>query len=199
MATYTQPVVLTGIWGKNAAPEKELSIFVEGALQRAGEEIVTLMKAETKPFDFKGTLTKSIAWRTANRAKAIPNSAHLIAAPKATNTVDIGSAAPHAYYREYGAGPHRTKAGSLEFLASMREWVAKVIGINTTASATPEEKSHFWAIVNTVRKGMDAQMGRQGLQPFVRPVEWKIPALATRIANDMLTQYWAAMQKKYKV
>lgn len=205
MNTYTHSlgkapqVVLSGIWDKKADPVKELSTFVEGMLQAAGEEIVTLMKKETKPFDYEKTLTNSIAWRTAVRPKSIPNTAHLIAAPLPTNAVDIGSAAPHAYYREYGAGPHRKADGSAEFIASMRKWVAKVIGISTDANASPKEKAHFWAIVNKIRSGNTAQLGMQGYHPFVSQTEPKIPAIIIPIANAAMTRYWEHMAKKYKV
>lgn len=205
MNTYTHSlgkapqVVLSGIWDKKANPEKELSTFVEGMLQAAGKEIVKLMKKETKPFDYEKTLTNSIAWRTAVRSSDVPNTAHLIAAPLPTNAVDIGSAAPHAYYREYGAGPHRTKTGSAEFIASMREWAEKVVGINTGADASPKDKAHFWSIVNKIRYGVLAQTRHQGLSPFVRPVEPKIPAIALQVANAAMTRYWEHMAKKYKV
>ena len=199
MASYTHKaggaVKFTGALAK-ANFEREQSIVMLGMLQRAGKEISALMRKETEPYDFEKTLSQSITWRTSKNSGNIPNPEHMIDAPSANNAVDVGSHAPHAWYREYGAGTHTSKEGSEAFLANMRAWVQEKIGINPDGS--DEERGIFWAIVKSIRNGPDAQRSEQGKKPFVAPVEPEISGIASQISQDALTQMWAKLERKYK-
>jgi hypothetical protein len=48
----------------------------------------------------------------------------LIDVPDTPHTVDVGSKAPHAWFREHGTRPHTSPEGSAEFVAAIREWAA---------------------------------------------------------------------------
>jgi hypothetical protein len=200
VTTYAIPgggeVKITGAMAHADFP-KEMSVFVEGVLQTVGDICASKMRGYTDDFDFTGTLTKSIAWRTATRNSAVDNNKYLIAAPTTVNRVDIGSAAPYAWYREYGAGRHRNADGSAEFIASMRKWVAEKLGINTSAGASKAEQREFWNIVNSIRYGAKASSKVQNKQPFVAPVEAQLPGIAIKVATDALTAFWIKMAKKY--
>lgn len=187
-------VKITGPLGK-ADWAKETSIMVDGLLNRAGTDMAALMRKETKPYDYEGTLTDSVAWRTAKASSKIKNPDHLIDAPP-IGAVDIGSAAPHARYREYGAGPHMNPNGSAEFIQRMKGWVAEKVGINPDGSRA--EKSIFWAIVNSIRYGDKAERGAQNLQPFVAPVEKHKEAVAREAGIDAVRAMWAKLERKYK-
>lgn len=193
----TQYVRLTGPLFQAKDMDAQVSIMVEGILLRAGAEIVALMRDETTPYDHDGTLTKSLAWRTAKRSSRIENSSHLISAPDRVDAVDIGSGAPHAWYREYGAGVHRNADGSALFLAEMKRWVRDKIGINPDGSNA--ERSIFWAIVNSIRNGPAAMSHVQNKQPFLAPVEPQIPALSVEIARDAVIAMWAKLGRMYPV
>jgi len=187
-------VKITGPIGK-ADWAKETSIMVDGLLNRAGTDMTALMRKETKPYDYEGTLTDSVAWRTAKTSSKIKNQDHLIDAPP-PNAVDIGSAAPHARWRELGAGMHKTHSGSAEFIQRMKAWVAEKIGINPDGSKS--EKVIFWSIVNAIRYGDKAKHNVQGQQPFVAPVEQYKESVAREAGIDAVKAMWARLERKYK-
>lgn len=184
-------VTFTGAMSK-ANFAHEVTVFTEGILQRAGIEVKKAMQEETRPYDHEGTLTKSIAWRTMRNYSNIPNTDYLIDAPDVANAVDIGTHAPYAWYREYGAGIHKTPNGAAQFMSSITAWIRDKVGV------TPAD-GLFWQIVNSIRKGEKAQAGIQNKQPFLAPTMPKIPALFIKAAQDGLTKMWSAIGKKYKV
>jgi HK97 gp10 family phage protein len=59
------------------------------------------------------------------------------------NTEIVGTNKANAPYIEFGTGPHKTSTGSDEFVASIIEWTARVLG---------EDESVAWAIINHIRK-----------------------------------------------
>jgi hypothetical protein len=177
---------------------EELNTDREGILQAVGDIAVNLMKKNTQPFDFDKTLTESIAWRTVQQNSFVPNTDHLIAPPNRNDQVDIGSHAPYAWFREYGAGRHTKADGSEEFVAAMRDWVQRRLGINTSPSATKEDKAQFFAILRHIRYGAKAQAGQQGREPFMTPVEAQIPLIASQTANERITAEWNKLAKRYR-
>lgn len=199
MASYTHKaggtVKFTGALAK-ANFEREQSIVMLGMLQRAGKEISALMRKETEPYDFEKTLSQSITWRTSKNSGNIPNPEHMIDAPSANNAVDVGSHAPHAWYREYGAGEHTSSEGANEFLANMKRWAEEKLDLHPDRSKA--DMGILWAIIKSIRKGPDAIRHEQGKQPFVAPVEPEIPGIASQISQDALTQMWAKLERKYK-
>jgi hypothetical protein len=187
-------VKITGPIGK-ADWAKETSIMVDGLLNRAGTDMAALMRQETKPHNFRGTLTDSIAWRTAKTSSKIKNTEHLIDAPP-LGSVDIGSAAPHAKWREFGAGPHQFPNGSAEFIKSMKEWFREKVGGNPDGSKA--DKIFFWKIVNSIRYGDKAVQGIQNQEPFIAPVEKYKEAIAKQAGISALAAMWARLERKYK-
>lgn len=200
MGSYTHvikgpPVKFTGALAKIDF-DKEKPITLEGMLTAVGKRVEPLMRKETAPYDFEKTLTNSITWRTSKNSGKVDNPAYMIDAPTPTNAVDIGSHAPHAWYREYGAAVHEKKEGAAEFIASMKKWVQEKVGINPEGS--DEERGIFWAIVKKIAKGPEAHSHTQGKMPFVAPIEPQIPAIASEVAQSRLIQQWAAWEKRYK-
>jgi hypothetical protein len=177
---------------------EELTTDREGILQAVGDIAVNLMKKNTQPFDFDKTLTESIAWRTVQQNSFVPNTDHLIAPPNRNDQVDIGSHAPYAWFREYGAGRHTKADGSEEFVAAMRDWVQRRLGINTSPSATKEDKWEFFLILQHIRKGEAATAKQQGKEPFMTPVEARLPEIATKVSKDRMDNLWAKMAKRYR-
>lgn len=197
MGTYTHSlgknVKISGAIAR-ADFDKEMSVTLEGMLQSAGQQIAELMRRETRPYDYTGTLTESIAWRTAKRSSKVKDERFLIDAPDVHNAVDIGSAAPHARYRESGSSVHRTDKDSAMFLSNMRAWVREKLNID------PEQDSEiFWSIVNAIRYGGRAQAGIQNKQPFLAPVEPMIPGIARVVASDAIIQMWDKLAKRYPI
>lgn len=184
-------VKFTGAMSK-ANFAQETTIAMEGILQRVGNEVAKVMQSETKEHDYKGTLTKSITWRTLHNYGRIPNTAFLIDAPDVANAVDVGTHAPYAWYREYGAGEHRKKEGAAQFAASISAWLM------TKLKLSPADEG-YWKIVNSIRKGPKAMAGVQNKMPFLAPTMPKIPALFIKAAQDGLTKMWNALGKKYKI
>jgi len=196
MAKYKN-VVIKGPIGKADFP-KEMSIYIEGALQQTGKEARVLMRDETAPYDFTKTLTESVTWRTAKNYGKIKNNEHLIDAPP-MNTLYVGSAAPHAWWREYGASRHMTSDRSAEFMENIRAWFIAKIGPDPRAASTPKSfKRYFWSIVYNIRHGADAASGRQGRQPFTPPVQLAIGGIFAQAAQDGLTKMWNTLVRRYK-
>lgn len=175
--------------------DKEIPVFIEGALTRAGESTVGMMKKETEPYDFRGTLTKSLMWKTSRRSSKA-NTSMEIDKPSSNMEVNVGSAAPHAWYREYGAGPHISSQGSDLFLANMREWFQQKTGMNPNDGG--EGQSYFWAIIKTIRSGERAQAKEQGKMPFLAPIVDQLSGLLKTIAEDMIEQMMTRLEKRYK-
>jgi hypothetical protein len=175
--------------------DKEIPVYVEGVLLRTGESVVSMMKKNTEPYDFRGTLTKSLMWKTSKRS-SVPGTSFEIDAPKSNMEVNVGSAAPHAWYREYGAGPHRTKKDAALFIANMKAWFKQKVGKDPNDK--DEGQDHFWAIVNTIRKGPKAQAREQGKHPFLSPVKDQFPSLLVTIAEAMYAKMMARLERKYK-
>lgn len=103
----------------------EIEMDMNSLLASVGREAAEEMKNFTRPFDDFGTLTDSITWRTQSGSGRVANSEHMIDMPENKYAVDIGSKAPHAWFRENGTGPHTSSEGTFEFVAAIKEWAAR--------------------------------------------------------------------------
>ena len=193
----TPHVKIRGPVGK-ANWDVETSILAEGIRVTVGKKIADAMKNITEDDDFTKTLTDSITYRTKENSGRVKVDDYKINAPDDPRAVDIGSGAPHAWYREHGAGVHKNREGTTSFIANMRGWVAEKIGINTNANASPQEKSIFWAIVNSIRYGPKAKTGTQGKKPFADPVKPLLIPTFIDVSNRAITAMWQKLDKRFK-
>lgn len=120
-------------------------------LIRIGNSMVFKMSEYTIPHDWKEELTDSLGWVMSDGTSS--NSKYPLDVPKSPNSVDVGSALPYAWFREHGAGPHRTNEGHEEFMANLREWFDDKVG---------GDDYYFYNIVRKIREGQDAV-------PFAEP------------------------------
>ena len=148
-----------------------LDLDIEAVLERIGEDAMREMRSFATPHNYQGTLEKSITWRTQATFHKIENTAHLIDKPDNKYAVDVGSKAPHAWFRENGTGPHVHPEGSAEFLAAMKEWAASK-GINW--DGPPEESSRFWAIITNIRNHGTEK------RPFAEPMRPRMGVIAMK-------------------
>lgn len=164
----------------NGKMASRVPVVIEGILHKVGETGVGEMRAITKESDFTKTLTESMMWRTQKRTSKVDTS-YKIPAPPMANAVDVGSAAPYAWYREYGAGVHITNDKSEEFLDNMRIWAIEKLHID------PEvDRAQFWGLIKHIRSGEKAQRKEQGKTPFLAPFEARLPLIAKTIIEDVL-------------
>ena len=112
----------------------------ERYLEAIGKDAASRMTHFTEPFDDTGDLTSSITWRTQATYAPIPNSEHLIEKPDNKYAVDIGSKAPHAFFRENGTGPHMHPEGSQEFMDAVKGWAFR------KGMSEEEASKVIWAI-----------------------------------------------------
>ena len=143
---------------------------IEKLLERIGEETMVEMKTYTKPFDDEGTLTDSITWRTHANYHHISENEHLIEKPDNKYAVDIGSKAPHAFFRENGTGPHMHPEGSQEFMDAVKGWAFR------KGMSEEEASKVIWAI----RKRGTAK------HPFAYPMIPKLDYIARKCINEWL-------------
>lgn len=198
MARRTQ-VILRGELFEADWENQELPALAEGILTKTGEAGVALMRGETRPYDYSKTLTNSIMWRTSKRS-SVKQTEYEIDAPRDYSggrwEVWIGSAAPHAEFREKGAGPHKSADGSAEFLEEMRGWFKAKIGMN------PDDKGEgqhiFWAIIQSIRNGPDAMRNEQGRKPFAAPTRDKTHSTMLTIAEDVVRRELERLNKRYR-
>jgi len=147
---------------------------IEGDVNRylatVGREAAEEMKEYTRPFDDEGTLTDSITWRTQSGSGRIGNPEHMIDMPENKYAVDIGSKAPHAFFRENGTGPHMHKEGSQEFVDAMLGWGFR----------KGMDENDIWKVIWAVRKRGTAK------HPFAYPMIPKLEYIASKYFNVAL-------------
>jgi len=142
----------------------EIEKDTERYLEAIGGDAMNEMKHYTEPFDDEGTLTESITWRTLATYNPIPKSEHLIDKPENKYAVDIGSKAPHAFFRENGTRPHTTDEGSDEFVASMLGWGFR----------KDMDEDEIWKVIWAIRKRGTAK------HPFAYPMIPKLHYIASK-------------------
>lgn len=155
---------------------KEMSLGIEAALLDIGSYTVKNMKKITKTGDSSGRLTDSITYQTVKSSSRKGKNAvdsDVLSKPLDPDYVFIGSAAPHAQYRETYSGTHINHEGSDVFIEEMKKWVMRELGID--ANGAPEERAAFSAIIKSVRDNPR----NEGI-PFVEP-------------NILVTEKYAAM------
>lgn len=137
----------------------------QGTLNVVGSIMAKRMQDEVRQHESSGLLTNSITWQTAATGSDVSSPASendKIPKPTAKNEVHIGSNARHAKYRETGAGPHSNPEGHEEFIANLKDWFRREIGLDP--DGPPEERGRFWALVKHVRDD-----GLPGF-PYVEPL-----------------------------
>jgi len=130
---------------------------VRRLLAKVGEFGAERMKTRTEPHDWKGRLSDSITWVTKYESGGMGGAAEkedMLSPPNDSHDVDIGTGCPYGVFRERGAGPHKNKLGSEEFIANMKEWCLDKLGLD--ADGAPEEQYAFWRIIGKIRQGQDA-------------------------------------------
>jgi hypothetical protein len=143
-------------------------------LRNVGEDVSRKMKDKAEKNDYTGSLSDSITWRTAYEEGTMGSNASasdMIDRPLMKNAVSMGSANSHAYFREFGAGPHMSKDGSEEFIADMKEWVRQKIP--DMGDPDKEGGYRFWALIKSLREGQEGE-------PFVRPTLPDLHKIAAR-------------------
>jgi hypothetical protein len=148
----------------------EIEKDTERYLEAIGRDAMNEMKHYTEPFDDEGTLTESITGRTHATYNPISNSEHLIEKPDNKYAVDIGSKAPHAFFRENGTGPHMHPEGSQEFMDAVKGWAF------WKGMREEEASKVIWAI----RKRGTAK------HPFAYPMSPKLHYIASKYFNVAL-------------
>jgi len=165
-------------------------IAKQGCLNTTGQIIRDRMKDLTRPYDSSGRTTNSITWRTKKTGSNIASpakSTDRIDAPTSGDEVWIGSDAPSAIAREYPQGPHKKSEGSDEFIASLKEWVRRELQFDP--DGTPEEQSHFWWIVGSIRKR------DYPAHPFVEPMKAQVGDVMTKAWEKAIRQSIRAFKK----
>ena len=142
----------------------KVDMDVEGILRLIGRDAAREMKEYTRPFDDEGDLTNSITWRTQATYDPISNREHLIDKPDNKYAVDIGSKAPHAFFRENGTRPHMTDEGSDDFVASMLGWGFR----------KGMDEDDIWKVIWAIRKRGTAK------HPFAYPMIPKLEYIASK-------------------
>jgi hypothetical protein len=145
----------------------------EGLLERIGEETMVEMKLFTEPFDDTGSLTDSITWRTQANYHHISKNEHLIEKPDNKHAVDIGSKAPHAFFRENGTGPHMHPEGSEDFVNAMLGWGFR----------KGMDEDDIWKVIWAIRKRGTAK------HPFAYPMIPRLDYIARKHINEWLRMW----------
>jgi len=117
-------------WIRGDVPDNT-SLLVAGVLDDMGAYGVSIMREKLADTRASGRLYDSVMWQTNRNSSSISgqySEADQLPVLTEENTVEIGSAAPHAPYRETYSGMHVTDDGSAEFIKSLKEWVRKVLG-----------------------------------------------------------------------
>jgi hypothetical protein len=131
--------------------------MTDKTLQRIGNAMVLKMAEFTSPHDWNGDLTDSLSWTMSNGMTS--NSKYQLVVPPIENSIDIGSALPYAWFREYGAGKHVNAEGSEEFQARLLDWYDEKVA----PSVGPDDyESVFRVILFNIRDHQDAV-------PFAEP------------------------------
>ena len=167
------------------------AIGVETVLASTGAYLQTEMKKITQEDDASGRLTASITWQTANKGSNVggkgANKKDTIAKPSAPFTLIVGSAAPHAIYREKYSGTHKTWEGHEEFVALMKIWVqTKYDKPFNPDSGDPEDAELFEHILDVVRRHPTLGV------PFVLPTLPKVLPFAMKRLRWAIMKYFKA-------
>lgn len=145
----------------------DIDINVNSMLAAVGRATAEEMKNYTRPFDSSERLTESITWRTMADYDRIENSSDLIDEPENKYAVDIGSKAPHAWFRENGTGPHMHPEGSEEFVKAVTAWAF--------SKGMSEEDAN--SVIAAIRKRGTAK------HPFAYPMIPKLKYIASKYFN----------------
>lgn len=168
------------------------SIGIEAVLASTGAYIQEEMIKITDKTKASGRLSDSITWQTVKRGTNIRSGAEAddkIEKPKTANTLLVGSAAPHAIYREKGSGMHKYFEGHEKFEELMKEWCrTKFNKPFNPDSGDPKDKALFLHILQVVREGHEAV-------PFVEPNLQKVLPYAIKRFKIALTKYFKAGKK----
>lgn len=166
------------------------SIGIEAVLASTGAYIQKEMTNITDESSASGRLSDSITWQTSTKGSNIRSAAEAkdkIEKPKTKFTLLVGSAAPHAIYREKYSGIHETSDGHDEFVRLMKKWCMDVLGIN--ADGSTEDKAAFFLIMRQVREHVTLGV------PFVEPNLQKVLPYAMKRFKIALTKYFKAGRK----
>lgn len=164
----------------------ELNMVFEKILQQVGEYGVGKMQEYTKPHEFRGDLTESMMWKTANAKGGNTNGDTEISEVEVPNSVHMGSANDHALYRERGTGRHVTDDRADEFTANMKEWCRIKLGFEPD-----QDPRRFSNIMNKIKEnGTEAA-------PFALPSALFIRQEGTRLGTKGITEYWYSRAKKW--
>jgi len=172
------------------ASTEQMSKAIKGILYKVGDSAARKMRVITKESDATGRLTGSITWQTTDKGTGVRGRAKQsdrIDAPADGWTVDIGSAAPHAVYREKESGVHRNKEGSAEFIKAMKEWYQ--IRFGRSADGSEDDKEIFWDIVFAIRNSVT-----EG-KPFVHPIREEIIPVAMTAMRAAFREFWGVKKK----
>lgn len=154
----------------------KIPIGVQALLADIGMATAAEMRSHTKDHDVSKRLSNSITWQTSDRgsnAYGEHRNEDKLDKPKEDGVLYVGSAAPHALFREIGSGPHKNPEGSQQFLDSLNEWTIAVLGVDRD-SPDPAIRYHYWNIVKDIRAhGTEAK-------PFLEPTIPEIPKIAAQ-------------------
>ena len=189
MASKYSSVTLSGEITR-AQLETELPKFIDGILNTVGKETSQEMKRIIEDSTRKGAsgeLADSMMYttrKTSSKMGSKSPSTNELDKPGDPYTCYIGSGAPHAKYVDRGTGPHKSREGTEEFIASMREWFNRETGMNSEDNGMGEEA--FWKIVNSIRaNGTDAY-------PFLTPGRYFAIDSAIRAFRLGARKLWGA-------
>jgi len=171
------------------ASTEQMSKAIKGILYKVGDSAARKMRVITKEHDATGRLTGSITWQTTDKGTGVRGRAKQsdrIDAPSDGWTVDIGSAAPHAVYREKESGVHRNKDGHVEFIKAMKEWFQIRFGLNPDSG---DSKDLFWSIVQSVRENITYG------DPFIKPTKDEIGPIASSAMRTAFREFWRVQKK----
>ncbi len=153
----------------------KIPIGVQALLADVGAATAKEMKSHTKEHDVSKRLSNSITWQTVDKgsnAFGEHRREDRIDSPKEDGVLYVGSAAPHALFREIGSGLHRTWDGHEQFEESMKKWAETVLGIFPDRS--PGEAYDFALLLKHVRETYTEAA------PFLAPTLPEIPKIAAQ-------------------
>ena len=160
----------------------KLPLAIDAMLNDVGEASAQYMRGITQENDVSKRLSNSITWQTSTKgsnAKGPHKNEDTISKPTEAGTVLIGSAAPHAKYRDDYSGIHISDDGSKEFIESLSEWAEQVLGIGKD-NPDPERQMRFWYLVEHIRNEKTWGV------PFIEPTADQIPRFVKSSARRSL-------------
>lgn len=170
--------------GLSQLPLQAVQNSIELILQDVGEAGVLAMKGYTEPFDFTESLSRSLMWRTKLASGGNESGGPAIDAPHRSNSVYIGSANDHAYFREYGTGMHVTDDRQDEFLENIARWCEMKLHFSPE-----EDPGRYWSIVNNIREnGTEAA-------PFAFPASEEIRQFGASYARFHTHTFWRSIKR----